>query len=281
VVVVAAAAVYIAFVAEDKEEITVAPGTMMKYELYADDEKYAVAEEYFIGQNADEYFVKIDVVTDTSTTTAYQLSPKKVGGMKKTGTAEIETFEGTKKLDIIEYSTDTSGVRTQVKAYADPSNGLSYVNELTVQGYTERQVLIDYNIELQTTPYKESDSIGMEYEYDCFYDGRKLLRAYVTCIADCIDGQFGVKYDIGGGPAYFVSNDPQGLPVNAVYKGTNVLTNTIEDRDVPTELFELNMYNIAWKFYCEPDSKIVYEVNITQSGVTFTLNLTKKPVESI
>ncbi|MDR1954389.1 MAG: hypothetical protein LBP82_00330, partial [Candidatus Methanoplasma sp.] len=243
------------------------------------DEILEVLEQYCIGQNADEYFIMVkDVEDDEVTSTTFQMTPKKIKDLKKTGEADIETMDGRKHLDILEYTTETNGALTQVKAYVDPSNELVYRIELKLLGFTMIEDLTEYILKWQTS-YKESKSIGKTYEYECKMEGF-VFDAKITCVADCLDDQYGVVYDFtlfGGGKAYFLSDDPQGLPTDAEDTGETT-TLSILDEEVSVEKWKYTDAGSEIVFYYEPNTHVIYRFVVSSAIIELVFDLTKKPV---
>jgi hypothetical protein len=125
--------------------------------------------------------------------------------------------------------------------------------------------------------YEPSGAIGMTYTYSGKV-GSNLYAGKVVCVADCLNGKYGIKYDLGGASTYFLSDYPQGLPTDA--------ENTVTTETIST--FEGNKTLQKWTyetldgdvmFYVEASSHIVYrfvwpDSNI-EDGIVF--NLTQKP----
>ncbi|MCL2032236.1 MAG: hypothetical protein FWG96_03085 [Methanomassiliicoccaceae archaeon] len=277
IVVIAAAVAYIVLSADNEKE-EVAPGTTMKYEVSMGGETLGMFEIHFIGQNADEYLIMEKEVEDASTTTAYRMSPKGGTPVKVTGTEELDTIDGKKTLQIQEFTQQVSGMTAQVKAYVDPSNGLPYKEEISLLGMSMTQILVGYELKWQTS-YKESKSVGMTYDYVCKVEGLT-LDAKIVCVADCVDDQYGVMYDFtayGGGTTYFISDFPQGLPVDAEHKGGTTAITTI-DGDISVELWEYvdPIDGTKLYFYIESDTHIIYRFVVDFSVAELVFDLTKK-----
>lgn len=268
VVVVAAAAVYV--VLSDKEDTrTIAPGTVVTYDLTIFGTVYAstLTEEY-LGQSASQYFVKMTEMQGLSGTVEYGVEPKGLPeDGRKTGNIEMDTIDGKKNLEIWEYTTIINGMEASVKAYVDPSNGLPYRMEIVDYGTV--MVLKEYDLKWQDS-YEESDAIGMKYEYTGT-SGKVIME----CIADCLDGKYGVTF---GAESYFLSDYPQGLPTDAVNTGlTDTLINTI-DGNVDVQIWKFESTEGTTLFYFDPVSHITYRLAISDlSGATAIVDLTSKP----
>lgn len=283
IVVIAAAAVAIVLSNDNKEESIVAPGTELIYDASLDGVKIASVEYYYAGQNAEEYFMKMtyNYVGSDVAIVMYEVSSKaSPEGSKKTGTAEIETMDGLKTLDVWEYQVDTEYGKADVKAYADQSNGMSYksVIEYGTLG-TEVQDLTSYELKWQTS-YEESENIGKMFEYSTNVEGI-VFSADVVCVADCLDGKYGVLYDFSSfdGPEYYTQSDCfEGLPESALNtEKTMTLKDTI-DGDVLTEIWQMTeMDGSVWSFYVEPESHVIYRFDVTTTEMTLLFELDKKP----
>jgi len=288
IVLVAVFAAYIAYVvmSDYKEEETAAPGTTMSYDVSITGWEIGIGtgtfECSFIGQNAKEYFIKMVMKLEMEDrqidSTTYGLSSKAVpDDAKKTGTVEMETFDEPKikTLDIWEYTVDG----TAVKAYVDPTLGISYREELAMPGYLEVRILTAYDLKTQTS-YKESGSIGKTYKYGFTYSTYK-WNIDMVCVADCANGQYGVMYDINdfnGFKRYFLCDGPRGLPVEAVYNGTNRTLTDTADGEVVTQVFKLtDATGEEWTFYYEPDSDTVYGISVGRSEMAAIFKLTDRP----
>ena len=278
ILVASAAAAYIVLSgSEDKEEGAIlAPGTVLKYDLFVADDDFGKYEFEILGQNSKEYFVKLTTEVGASEVSQYTSTPKgNPAGMKKTGTIVFDTMDGEKTLEVWEYG--------GVKSYVDPSSGFEYGGEMSFGEDTVVMRLTYYELIWQEE-YKESEFIGKAYEYT-YRDGARSLKMYVRCIADCLDGQYGVAYDFSSfmsgstsNKDYFLCDSPQGLPKDAVFtESTYTLTGTI-DGDISVEIWEFMIGDMmGYVLYYEPDTNIIYRV-VLKSGVNEILfDLTGKP----
>jgi hypothetical protein len=291
IIVVAAGAAYVVLSGNDDKgnEIKVekewAPGTKFTYELTPSEmftEGNAIIE--LLGQNADSYFTKTTVTmlvpigTSSVQMTYYEytLSLKEdlgvPDGAVKTGTIQIDTMDGKKTLDKWENS-DTGEVH-----YIDPSSGIPYGGEMLMDEEVVTLKLTQYNIaEQEKGSYTPSNAIGMTYTYSGKV-GSYTYAGKVTCIADCSNGKYGIKYDLGGASTYFLSNFPQGLPTDAENTGATTSFTTIDGNKTLQE-WTYGSINGDVTFYVEASSHIVYrfvwpDSNI-EDGIVF--NLTQKP----
>jgi len=259
----------------------IAPGTTVSGEFSSASGTY-MSEHNYIGQNADNYFVE---ETNADDPPYYYLEPKDNAnnvptGAVKVGDDTIDTKFGPKDVEIWEYTQTQDGSSMFTKAYVDPTyKWLVYLGEITDSGgNTTTYTLQDYNIVLQTS-YSESNAIGKTYQYS-FLTGTYTFPAYVTCIADCLNGQYGMMYDfsklISGEVIYYLSDNIQGLPVDAYTNGeTSKLTGTI-DGDVSVQIWYLKDIQ-ALSFYYESKSHVIYEIVITPpSGSPAVFSLVKK-----
>lgn len=276
ILVVAAAAAYIVLSNgnnddSDKEEL--APGTVMSYDVFEGGKLTATQDQIIIGQNKNDYFVEVITTPDggSASFTQYALAPKaQPKDPKKIGTAnDMDTCDGPMDLEIWEYTQE--GVK--VRAYIDPSSGVAYKEEAV--DTDAAVVLTGYDFKWQTS-YKESKSIGKTYEY--VLSGTNLV-AKIKCVADCVDGKFGVKYDFnqfGGGEICFLSDNIQGLPVDATdTEETMTLAGTI-DGDVTVQIWEYTEIGAGFVFYYDPVTYIIYQFDLFSGGTTISFDLTKK-----
>ena len=285
VVVVAAGAAYVVLSGDDDKKEELAPGTTLLLDISFNGTEMGLFEQTILGQNKDEYFYMLKGV-GTLPLTQYGLSPKDIPkDAEITGTEPVDTFEGLKTLTVLEYTTEISLVGSaHVKSYFDPETGVTYKSTVTYADpasltgamITEVQILKDYDIILQES-YKQSKSIGKTYEY--VYDmGIVQIPAKIECVADCLDGQYGVAYDLSslaaGLKAYYLSNNIQGLPTDAVNTGNTLALNTI-DGNITTEIWTLAAEGFT--FYFEPDTHIVYRFVLSDGTLSLIFDLTKKP----
>jgi hypothetical protein len=263
ILVVAGAAAYIVLSGGEKGEgrETIAPGTVLEYKFYANGDESGAMECTYLGQNADDYFVMWNTLKDgISKGKEYDILPKNAPKDANVTTTNLETIEGTITMEIWEYSSWIGKESIQVKAYVNPSNGLMYKEERTLYGNTNTKVLEEYE-PLWQKGYRESNSIGLTFEYNP-RQPRTILTWEVRCIADCMNGMYGVEYTIGKDKRYFLSNDPQGLPVDAEDTGETI--------EITLDTVDLTKTVRIWKivlpeegeilFYCELDTHIIYRI---------------------
>lgn len=275
VLIVAAAAVYVVLSNNDKggeETKEWAPGTVMKYKVEYGGSEIASIDMEIVGQNADEFFVKQTVTFGTTGIYEYGVEPKGDPEGEKTGTIDLETIDGWKTLDV--WSSSGS-----MKSYVDPSNSIMYGGEMVMPlGETPVTVtlsLTNYDIKWQKS-YSESDNIGKTYVYSGEMGG-STYSCEITCVADCVKGQYGVKYDFGGEPTYFVSDNPSGLPADAEDTGDSAIIPTI-DGDKTTKKWEYTDFGEdVTTFYCDPASKMIYRFILVYEPDNIVFNLTEKP----
>ena len=275
IVVVAAAAAYVVLSGDEKE--TLAPGTVIKYDRTINGKESGILEETLIGQSADEYFFMVKGVVGGTATTEYTATSKKSPeNAELMGTTELDTKDGLKTLQIWEYTTTSIAGPFDVTVYVDPEIGVSYKEEMTgvVLGeeYTEVRILTAFEPVWQKS-YKESKAIGKTYEY-AFFVGGVPIPIKIECVADCLDDQYGIMYDFtliqSDLKLYYLSDNIQGLPTDAVNTGETAPLTTI-DGEVSAEIFT-DPYGVLTLYY-EPDTHIIYRIIILE--VNF--DLTKKP----
>ena len=275
ILVIAAGAAYMILSGNDKEEV--APGTMMKYEVYYNDVLSETQEQTVVGQNADSYLFSVKIFTTTQSYKLYSLEAKSSpSDMEMTGTESMETMDGLKTLEVWKYTKNGY----QVKSYIDALTGLSYKDVAIVGTIEEKHILIDYEIVTQTS-YKQSKSIGKTYEYAIEVAPGISYKAELKCVADCLDNQFGVMYDFSSinlGEVYFLSANIQGLPTDAINTGATTTLSTI-DGDVTVQVWGLTIAEgFSMTFFYDAETKLVYKfvVSITTLG-DLPFELTKKP----
>ena len=263
IVVIVAVALYIVLSGDNNKEQELAPGTVLDFDINGVATVDSLKME-FVGQNADEYFVKtttgVITTTATGTTTTntiqYTLMPKysSDNDTQFKGIEEIETANyGKLKLNVYSMVTDD----VTAKIYADTKNNIPYRMVYTYPTYTMTAELKDYEVTVQDKgSYKESDTIGTTSTYS------GTAGSFTTvCVADCINGQFGLKY--GNTDVYFLCNGPQGLPVGAFDTGSTIAL-TVEGNDVDAEVWALTNMAVGY----DPESKMVYTVGIVISATT-------------
>ncbi|MCL2509727.1 MAG: hypothetical protein FWF07_01425 [Methanomassiliicoccaceae archaeon] len=259
----------------------IAPGTTLTAEISSASGTYTYVQNY-VGQNANNYFIE----ETTPAGTDYYLEPKDQAnkapdGAVKIGDDTIDTKDGPKDVEIWQYTSTQSGSSTVTKAYIDPVyKWLVYLGEITnSDGTTTTYTLQDYNVVLQTS-YTESNAIGKTYQYS-FSTGTYTFPAYVTCIADCLNGQYGMMFDFSslqsGLVIYDLSDNIQGLPLDAnISGGKSDLTGTI-DGNVSVQIWKFTEDNEGFSFYYEPKSHVIYEIVLTpSSGTPAVFSLVKK-----
>jgi len=283
IVVVASAAAFVVLPGgEDKEEgETIAPGTWRTYGVTVNGADRGEIELTFIGQNEKEYFVMAIMGEPPGIQYARQAKKPPKDVVTK-GTEVLETFEGTKTLTIWEYAVGSHTARS----YVDPSNGMSYRDEITLNNMMsstgdksiEVRTLIGYENVLQES-YKGSRSIDVAFEY-VFTSGSLSRHASIICVADCLDDQFGMLYNITsvfGREVCFISDGIHGLPSNATNTmETAILSNSI-DGDVTVEIWRVFESGATFTFYCEPDTHMIYRFVVTAGGNDYGFDLVKKP----
>ena len=272
VIAVAAAAAYVFLTGNDEgDKEVIAPGTVLEYDQLVNGEYNATLKAEYKGQNADEYFVKISY----GNVYEYGMEPKGMpDGAKKTGTAQLDTILGNKTVDVWEYTED--GIA--VKAYADQSNPvLAYKQEWTQSGYSVELVLSSFEPVWQTS-YEESEDIGTEYTYIISYGGYSYDRKMV-CIADCLDGKYGVSYDVsnfrdGIEVQYYLSNYPEGLPSDAIKVGNMTTIVLLNGENQQVEKWTMSVPGkITSSFYCDPVTHIVYRAVFDETGAPIVFDL--------
>ncbi|MCL1810957.1 MAG: hypothetical protein FWG41_01880 [Methanomassiliicoccaceae archaeon] len=282
VLVAAAAAAYVVLSgnndnsSDEAEETTqiLAPGTVMKYdEFNAAGLKTGTIEMEILGQNADEYFLKVTVMTGMVGAYSYNLEPKDSSdGATKTGTIQFDTIDGLKTLDVWTYPDGT-------KSYVDPESGIEYGGQIGSGSNASTLKLSVYSPVWQDEDaYTESSNIGKTYEYVGTMTGStNNYAAKIVCVADCKNGQFGVMYDLNGSALYFLSNNIQGLPTDTENTGvTDTMTGTIDgDKAVQLWKYPLSVGEIT--FCYDPASHLVYRFVIPQSSGNIDFDLSKKP----
>lgn len=282
ILVVAAGVAYIVLTGDsgddDKVAEEVAPGTMLKYEVYekaAPKGKDTLAGTWtfdYIGQSADTFFISVSGDYHNELFQYYKVDPKGASDdMEKIGTAEIDTMDGLRSVEI--WSTD--GGKTN-RAYYDAETGLGYLHETDTEDGVFTQKLVDYEFKWQKS-YKESKSIGKTYKY---VDKATGLSMEIRCIADCLNGQFGIIYDfsaLGWEDEYFLSDYAQGLPANATDREEPAYISTIDGKKtVQSWDWEDGIITFGY----EPRSHIIYVVLIPlgeEEDDQYYFELSKKP----
>jgi hypothetical protein len=289
VVIAAVAAAFIVASGDKDKELEIkmdvlAPGTVLKYDLFVDGEKYGIMEIQYVGQNAKEYLALLKMAyegDDEYAVVYYDVDPKELpDGSKRTGTVEMDTIDGKKKLEVVEYEMSELVFTSKIKAYVDPSNGVPYKVERKFSGTTETQILAEKEIILQES-YEESEHIGLTYEYDFEYMEIG-FKFYLVCAVDCLEDRYGILMDLssfpGGVKAYILSNYPQGMHVDAKdTKKKTTLKGTI-DGDVEVEIWEaVDVDDSKITYYCERNSKVIYKMVLSGEGFELIFDLAKKP----
>jgi len=281
VVVVVVAAAYVVLSGSDGGEETIAPGTVIKAEIVLGDETY-LYEDHYIGQNADMYFIKTTTTHGSSKSVGYSVVKKKEvngvpDGAVKVGEAEVETIHGLKDLEVWEYTDVYEKEEVLMKAYLDPAaNWLVYKGEITfMTGENATYTLLGYEPVFQKS-YKESKSIGKTYGYAGVTEAGT-VPVSITCIADCINGQYGMLYDFSmihyGAGVYFLSDNIQGLPTEAVNTGGTYTMNNTINGNVDVERWAWGNTNVGLFFYYEPFSHIIYGLVFLDAGKETPLSL--------
>jgi len=287
IVVVAAGAAYVVL-SDDKDneqKETLAPGTVLIFDITVNGEEAGTLEQTLIGQSSDVSFFMLKTTSkDAPAVTQYNTSSKNdlPEDLELIRTTSLDTKDGVKTVQVFKFTITSAAGTLEVLSYIDPENNTLYKEEITglVQGkeYKEVRILKEYEPVWQTS-YKESKSIGKTSEYVCHF-GTAVYPSKIKCIADCLNDQYGVAYDfssLGGTEVYFLSDNIQGLPTDAINTGkTELLRNTI-DGDVTVEVWTLSLGIDVFTFYYEPDSHTVYKFMLTEMGYDFVFDLTKKP----
>ncbi len=269
VVAVIAVGAYVVLSDNDQE---MAPGTVFTYDISENGVEYT-AEMKIVGQNADEYLIMVTAKVGATTIIEYQLSSKGLpADAKKVGTEEMETEFGMKTVDVWEYTVEESGYTLNGKSYVDSSNiDLSYKDVMTMAGFSQVRTLTDYTFEWQKS-YKESDAIGKTSQYRTNVELQDPIDASVICVADCMDDQFGVTFDlseISPLKVYYLSGSPQGVPTDASYLFNATIPT--KDGDVEVETWRwVFVDGTTFTFYYEPNSKTLYRFNILEAGASMT-----------
>jgi len=288
IVVIVAVAAYVLLVGNDNNNNNqeLAPGTTLTYDFTDSSGATVTMEKEIIGQNATQYFEKITAGDSPAT---YNLSPKlSSNDAELTGTADLDTIDGQKTLNIWEYTIiDPVNGSENITSYADQGNGLFYKivatyadpDSTTGGQLTDTMILTDKNLVWQSS-YKESSSIGKTYEYSYTVVGTVTFPASIICVADCLNGQFGIEFDFSAidesAVIYFLSDNIQGLPTDAVNSGTTTdLTNTI-DGDLTAEIWTVAQEGGTFAFCYEPNSHIIYVIALITGGVELDFNLVSK-----
>ncbi|MDR1954388.1 MAG: hypothetical protein LBP82_00325 [Candidatus Methanoplasma sp.] len=276
IVIAAAAAVVLVYFVGEKDQKSMAPGTTMEYDLLIDEIHAGTIQYEIVGQNADAYFTRLKMDVGTISFTEYGLNQKKLpDDAVKKGRTKIDALGGKKTVDIWEYTYEGRAT----KSYIGISDGLSYRDEITMVSYIETHVLTACDLKWQNS-YNESGSIGTAYEYMGSFMGVDLFSATITCIADCLNDQYGVVYSskLFYLDTYRLSEDPQGLPVEATYTGVSIILKGTIDGDVSVGIWEFfDAVGYEWTFYYEPGSHIIYKCEVDSGSEVFTFVLTDKP----
>jgi hypothetical protein len=288
ILVVAVAAVYLVLSGDDdKEEKEIekeilAPGTKLTYDITLSGATSEIEAEY-LGQSADLYFIEFrEKLTATTWALEYSTLTKKVPEGAKASKADIETIHGKKKLDLWEQTTSVSGITTSYKIYVDASIGLVYKQEETALGMTAVMELKAYTpIWQKPSEVAESGSIGMVYKYTFPISEETSFSAEIVCIADCVKNQFGVMYDLTDFEnlkLYYLSNNPQGLPVDAVDSKRTQTISTL-DGNKTVQIWEyVDAAGSGISFYYDQASKIIYRLVFTSTVLSPVIfDLTDKP----
>ena len=284
VIVLVAVALYVVMTNNnDNEDQTtsgqeIAPGSMLNYSVSGWEGIQSFKMEY-VGQSNDAYFIKSTIGIDTvSIIEMYMTQPKDSNeDYKIIGTQVMDTVDGKKTLDVVSFTSDGSNVT----AFLDKSTGLPYKMDFVDAGWT--LTLTDYKAVTQKS-YKQSDSVGLTYEYTYTTVTGTKYKAKVECIADCLNGQYGMVYDFSsiGGPyttMYFISNDPNGIPVDAVKSTSTANLNTMDGtKNVQLWTYTDQTSGIMFSIGYESASKTIYEFDLVFANVKIPFSLTSKNV---
>jgi len=253
-----------------------APGTVLKYDIY-NGTKTTQAEFHYVGQNTTSYFVKnVVVISPLISEEEYELVSKGApAGAKYIGKEDRTTFEGKLNLQIWEYSETINGKKYTFKEYVNPANGLTYYREMRADGVMPVTFTLKYYDLKTQISYTPSSSLGKAYEYTGYVSGVK-HTAKLTVIADCTGGKYGIEMS-GNVTHLYLSNYPQGVPINAVKDMEGTLPGTI-DGDVYVDKLLYGLTNGEMEFYCHATTHIVYGFIVDlDDGPYIIFDLTKKP----
>jgi len=287
VVVVAAAAAYVVLSGNDNddgEKEAIAPGTVLEYDMSLFGVVvFATYKVDIVGQNADEYFIKVTqtFVEGGLEYSAYTVDSKGIpDGATRTGTTQLDTIHGSKTVNIWEQTEDGE----TVKSYVDPSNQmLMYKQEGMAEGLPITLDLTKYEPVWQTS-YEESEAIGTVYEYTTIVGGHSYDRDMV-CVADITGGKYGMSFDVSNlrdtddvGKLCYISNYPEGLPADAVKVGGIITIGAANYGNVQVEKWSMSVTNesgitIGASFYCDPVTHTVYRAVFDESGTPITFEL--------
>jgi len=221
IVAIVAVALYVVLSGDNNKEQELAPGTVLDFDIDGAATVDSVKME-FVGQNADEYFIKTTTsvittnATGTTTTDTIQYTL-----MPKYSSDKDTQFEGTEKIETANYGEKTLNVYSMVtddmtaKIYADQKNDMPYLMVYTYPTYTMTATLKDYELAVQDKgSYKESATIGTTNTYS------GTAGSFTTvCIADCMDGKYGMKY--GNTEVYFLCYRSQKAVQNQIHYSRN------------------------------------------------------------
>ncbi len=290
IILIAAAAYFV--LSDDKEDKSyMTCGTTMSYTINGDILGLPITgamDVEIIGESSEEYFAEFNIeitrlgVTESSV--YYWMSNKESGAPAsaiREGSVKIDTIDGTMDLDVWKYVMDGMNIRS----YIDPISGFEYkvdiFSEIGAVDITAE--MVEKDPKWSNGTYSRSDSIGVRHSYlvtkadDTWADG-----FVIECVADCEDG-FGISYLIRSGSntilEYDVSKNPQGLPEKSEYAHqTTILQDTI-DGNVLVQVWILEGYENGGyaRFYCDPVSNIVYQIEMVGGNTGFaTATLTSK-----
>ena len=265
IVVIAAAAAYVVLSGDDKE-VEYGVGTTYNYSVSGDAEAEGTATITLLGQNKSQYFVQYELEVEIDLgelyiPPIYTLIGKNNGApadAKKVGTERVETIDGTKTLDVWESVVD--GTDVKAKSFIDPETGIEYRAHKLVQLDGEIIVLVlDMTSKelVEPTEYEESENIGKIFKYTMTLATGEVPYE-VECVADCIDGQFGMldRMTMEDGTLvvdYILADTPQGL-----YAGSEKSKETHEHEGVTYDIWTYSdPLGVDVLFLVNPDTGII------------------------
>jgi len=252
VVVAVAAAAYVVLSNDDGGEKELAPGTHLVYKVSILEDVVTLEQEY-IGQNADEYYIKTAFKQeDTLIMSGYQTQPKgEAEDMVKIRETMYDTvIDGEKNLEVWEYYDEDDSL---VRVFIDPKNGLPYRIDSVMGGTPIIAELEDYDLKLQDS-YEESDAIGTKYRY-VSTDGFSTIAVTLECVADCPDNRYLVSY---AADHFIVCSIPQGLPADAEDTGETIVLTDMGG--VEAQIWTYTEGIQGFRYYYDPDSSMLYAI---------------------
>ena len=284
VVIIAGAATYV-LISDDDTVKEYGVGTTYSYDVtgdYAGNPVNGTNVLTIIGQSDKEYF--IESVTELrigaipiASGVEYNVSSKTgetPAGAIKIGSEKITTIDGEVKVDVWEYSTeDVTGEPVHAKIYVDPKTSIEYRSETTYEGQLLHLVAnLSSMKELDSTPYEESRFIGDNYVYLISTIEEKYFKVEMECVADCIDGKYGMAQKLTTGDKtvilYFLATTPQGLMDGALDSKLKETFMTIDgEKECEIWLYtESSEHKVAYGV--DGDSGIIYLIEDHYDGVS-------------